>query len=192
MWSLQEQILADKDSRVGEAEISQSLCTAAQIMIVDLLATAGVIFAGVVGHSSGEIAAAYAAGFLTSRDAILIAYYRGHHCKLAASPTKDVKGAMPAVGTSMDDALELCADPEFAGRVTVAASNSSSSITISGDEDAIEELQTIFVDEGKFARRLKVDQAYQSARMLTCYEPCVKSLQQVGIKALKNLEGTGV
>jgi acyl transferase domain-containing protein len=38
------------------------LCTAIQIILIDLLQTAGITFASVVGHSSGEIAAAYAAG----------------------------------------------------------------------------------------------------------------------------------
>ena len=65
-------------------------------MLVDLLRLANVHFDAVVGHSSGEIAAAYAAGYLTARDAIYIAYYRGLHCKQAASPNGNIKGAMLA------------------------------------------------------------------------------------------------
>lgn len=64
-WSLIEQCLADPSvSRVGEAAISKPLCTAVQLMLVDLLRLAGVVFSCYIGHSSGEIAAAYAAGFL--------------------------------------------------------------------------------------------------------------------------------
>ncbi|KAI1456609.1 polyketide synthase [Annulohypoxylon moriforme] len=180
-WSLRSELLASK-SRVHEAAISQPLCTAIQILIVDLLQLAKVKFDVVVGHSSGEIAAAYAAGYLTARDAILIAYYRGLHCKHASSPNKDVKGAMLAVGTSFEDAIELCEDDLFAGRISVAACNSSTSVTISGDEDAIDELEDVLEDEGKFHRRLRVDQAYHSSHMLPCAPPYVESLLRAGVK----------
>ena len=183
-WSLQAEILARfPASRVMEAAISQPLCTAVQIMLVDLLRSANVHIEAVVGHSSGEIAAAYAAGYLTARDAICVAYYRGLHCKNALSPNGNVKGAMLAVGTSIDDAMEICQTEEFAERLSVAAINSSNSVTISGDEDAIEELQVILEDEKKSNRRLKVDQAYHSKHMLPCFEPYVESLRHAGVKA---------
>jgi len=184
-WSLQGELLADSSaSRVGEAAISQQLCTAVQIILVDILHAANVQFDTVVGHSSGEIAAAYAAGILNARDALLVAYYRGLHCKLAASPNGKVKGAMLAAGTTFEDATELCEDEEFLGRIAVAASNSSSSVTISGDEDAIDELAAVFDDEKKFNRRLKVDTAYHSKHMLPCFDPYVASLRRVGITVL--------
>ncbi|KAL3294775.1 putative polyketide synthase [Colletotrichum asianum] len=183
-WSLEKELLADPSTtRLDEAAISQPLCTAVQIMLVDLLRSGNVHFDAVLGHSSGEIAAAYAAGFLSARDAIYIAYYRGLHCKHAASPNGNIKGAMLAAGTSMEDALELCEDPDFDGRITIAASNSVSSVTISGDEDAIEELELILSDEKKFNRRLRVDQAYHSRHMAPCFDPYVDSLQRAGVKA---------
>ena len=185
-WSLRAEMVADTSvSRINEAALSQPLCTAVQIMLVDLLRLANVHFDAVVGHSSGEIAAAYAAGYLTARDAIYIAYYRGLHCKQAASPNGNIKGAMLAVGTSMEDAVQLCEEEEFAGRINVAASNSSASVTISGDEDAIEELQVVLDDEKKFNRRLKVDQAYHSKHMLPCFDPYVESMRRAGVKALR-------
>ncbi|XXH02069.1 protein transport protein bet1 [Hypoxylon texense] len=189
-WSLAAELAADSSvSRIGEAEIAQPLCTAVQILIVDLLRSANLQFDAVVGHSSGEIAAAYAAGFLSSRDAIIIAYYRGLHCKQAASPNGAVKGAMLAAGTSLEDATQLCEDEDFAGRINVAAVNSSSSVTISGDEDAIEELAMILDDEKKFNRRLRVDKAYHSRHMLPCFEPYVASLRNAGVKALPGHNG---
>ncbi|RYP64846.1 hypothetical protein DL769_006521 [Monosporascus sp. CRB-8-3] len=185
-WSLQAEILAGgASSRVHEAAISQPLCAAVQILLIDMLRLAKVKLHTVVGHSSGEIGAAYAAGYLTARDAIIIAYYRGFHTtRLASSPNGDnIKGAMIAVGTSMEDAKELCEMEEFVGRLGIAASNSSSSTTISGDEDAIAELQIILEDEKKFNRRLKVDKAYHSKHMLPCFEPYVNSVRQCGVKA---------
>ncbi|CAG8974765.1 hypothetical protein HYALB_00000377 [Hymenoscyphus albidus] len=184
-WSLRGEILADSSkTRTGEAAISQPLCTAIQIMLVDLLRLANVNLDIVVGHSSGEIAAAYAAGVLSARDAIRVAYYRGLHLKSAASPNgASIKGVMLAVGTSMEDMNELCADETFTGRIGIAACNSSSSVTISGDEDAIAELQEILEDEKKFNRLLKVDKAYHSNHMLPCFSPYVASLQRCGVKA---------
>lgn len=184
-WSLEAEILAGAEtpSRINEAVISQPLCTAIQIVLIDLLREANIHLAAVVGHSSGEIAAAYCAGFLTARDAIYIAYYRGLHCRHAASPNGKLNGAMMAVGTSMEDALQLCEDEEFAGRINLAASNSSSSVTISGDEDAIEELEFVLEDENKFHRRLRVDMAYHSQHMEPCSIPYIESLRRAGVKA---------
>ena len=178
-WSLRAEILATaSSSRVHQAAISQPLCTAVQVMMVDLLREAKVDFCAVIGHSSGEIAAAYAAGFLTAREAIYIAYYRGFHLDSAASPNgKGLLGGMLAVGMSMENASGICARDRFAGRVSVAASNSSASVTISGDEDAIAELQVVLDAGETFNRRLKVDKAYHSAHMKPCGSAYVRSLE---------------
>lgn len=182
-WSMIHELLADAaSSRINEAAISQPLCTAVQIVLVDLIRAACVNLDAVVGHSSGEIGAVYAAGYISAEDAICIAYYRGLHAKLAGGRAGQI-GAMLAVGTSLEDAEEICKDEQFAGRLAVAASNSSSSVTLSGDEDAITEVETIFEDEGKFKRRLKVDKAYHSHHMLPCsgaYEHSLRALN-VGV-----------
>ncbi|KAK4201201.1 Nonribosomal peptide synthetase 14 [Triangularia verruculosa] len=188
-WSIKNELLAPAaSSRISEAAISQPLCTVVQIILVDLLKAAGVEFQAVVGHSSGEIAAAYSAGLLTAKDAIRVAYYRGVHAKLASSPNNGVKGAMMAVGTSPEDATSFCELDGFQGRIQVAALNSSSSITLSGDEEAIEEAVEIFKDEQKFARRLKVDTAYHSSHMLSCSQPYLESMHQCGVESLHGNE----
>lgn len=175
-WSLMQELEREpSSSRIGEATLSQPLCTAVQILQVDLLRAAGIDFAAVVGHSSGEIAAAYAAGFISAEDAICIAYYRGLHSKLASGP--DGKpGAMMAIGTSAEDMQELCDEPDFQGRACIAAVNSPVSVTVSGDRDAIEELKVILNDEKKFVRLLQVDKAYHSHHMLPCSEAYLNSM----------------
>lgn len=187
-WTLLEQLsLEAGSSRVGEAAISQPLCTAVQILLVNLLHFAGVSFKAVVGHSSGEIGAAYAAGLLSATDAMRIAYYRGQ-CAGLASGTDGSKGAMLAVGTSLEDAQELCALEDLEGRITVAASNSSSSVTLSGDADAIEEARLALEQEGKFARLLKVDTAYHSHHMQPCGAAYMKALTACNIQTLEPSE----
>lgn len=183
-WSLRAELQAGaSESRVQEATMAQSLCTTVQILLVDLLRAAGVTFSSVVGHSSGETAAAYAAGWITAREAIYVAFYRGIHVLSSQSPNgASIKGAMLAVGLPMETAKELCENASFAGRVIVAASNSPSSVTVSGDEDAISELKQL-LDEGNiFNRRLFVDRAYHSRHMLPCFDGYVRSLHQCRIK----------
>lgn len=181
-WSLETEILTS-NTRVYGAEISQPVCTAIQILLVDLLRIGGIRFEAVVGHSSGEIAAAYAAGFMTARDAIQIAYYRGLHTRLSSSPNgSHIQGAMMAVASSVEDVVELCADKLFTDRITIAAYNSSSSVTVSGDVDAIEDLGFVLDDEKKYNRRLEVDKAYHSAHMSPCEEPYTESLRRCGIQ----------
>lgn len=180
-WSLKDEILKDTQySRIGEALFSQTLSTAVQVILVQLLRAAGVEFTAVVGHSSGEIAAAYAAGSISARDAIRIAYYRGWSLQNARD-CNGVKGAMIAVGTSLQDAQELCDMPSLEGRISVAASNSSASVTLSGDADAINEAKDIFEDEKKFVRLLKVDKAYHSHHMLPCAAPYIDAMQRCAI-----------
>lgn len=188
-WSLRTEILAENfASKLDIAALSQPICTALQIILVDLLAAAGITFATVVGHSSGEIAAAYACGAITARDAILVAYYRGVHSEFAASPSGE-KGAMLALSATEEDVSELCSLPDFEGRIGIAARNSPTSFTISGDTSAIEEAKLVLEDEGKFARILRVDKAYHSHHMIPCTEGYAESLRKAQLTAGKPRSG---
>ncbi|PGH18166.1 hypothetical protein AJ80_04553 [Polytolypa hystricis UAMH7299] len=167
-------------SRLHEAIISQPLCTAVQIILVNFLSVLGISFEAVVGHSSGEIAAAYAAGHLTARDAIRIAYLRGRVTCYAGANGQP--GSMLAAGLSLEEATSLCAQPEFAGRIVVAACNSPSSVTLSGDADAIQRVEQQLKSEERFARKLRVDKAYHSLHMTPCSTPYLKALNACRIQ----------
>ncbi|KAI4721978.1 hypothetical protein E4T48_01732 [Aureobasidium sp. EXF-10727] len=175
-WSLLDQLNAvGADSRLAEAAVSQPLCTAVQIALVDVLKAAGVQFHAVVGHSSGEIAATYAAGILTLSGAMQIAYYRGVHAHLAKGHLGE-SGGMIACGLSYDEAVEFCGRPEFNGRLSVAASNSPTSVTLSGDLDAVAEAKEELIARDVFARPLRVDTAYHSHHMQRCSDAYLQSL----------------
>jgi hybrid polyketide synthase/nonribosomal peptide synthetase ACE1 len=176
-WTLLEELQVDKDaSRVYEAEFSQPLCAAVQILLVKLLRVAGLEFTAVVGHSSGEIGCAFASGSLTASQAIKVAYFRGRVLEEAASPS-GASGGMMAVGTSLEEARGLCLSEKFAGRICVAASNGPDSVTLSGDLDAIEEAKAVLDGDHKFARMLRVDRAYHSHHMKPCARTYIKSLK---------------
>lgn len=158
-WSLRAEISKDAScSRVTEAAIAQPICTAAQILLVEMLRATGVRFSTVVGHSSGEIAAAFAADQLSARDAIRIAYYRGVHLPLVGGINGEA-GAMIAVGASYEEAQDICNSNRFHGRLCVGASNSAASVTLSGDIAAVQEVKDMFHAQNRFARLLRVDNA---------------------------------
>lgn len=128
-------------------------------MLVNILRAWGVDPTGVIGHSSGEIAAAYACGALTIQEAIICAYLRGLSTK-----QQDRAGAMAAVGLGAEEIRPLL--PEG---VVVACENSPSSTTLSGDVEAIDGVIKMLKDDttsGReiFARRLHVDKAYHSRK----------------------------
>ncbi|KAI5462039.1 hypothetical protein BGZ63DRAFT_463158 [Mariannaea sp. PMI_226] len=182
-WSLKDQLFAPAEtSRVSEAVVSQPLCTALQVALCDVLHAAGIKFSAVVGHSSGEIAASYAAGYLDANGAIRIAYYRGVHSHLAQGPGGK-RGKMMAVGMSFDQASQFCTESN--GTLVVAASNSQTSCTLAGDAESIDEAKSQLEKGGTFARVLAVDTAYHSHHMQPCAEPYLQSMKECGIQALK-------
>ena len=157
-WSIVEELGKEQDeTNIHKAESSQPLCTALQIGLVALLDSWGLRPHVIVGHSSGEIAAAYAAGLTSARDAIINAYYRGLVLSETIGDSNDtaVKGAMCAVGLGEQEARKLI--ESYAGRIQLAAINSPTSCTLSGDLDSIQELLDICTERGQFCRKLHVD-----------------------------------
>ena len=178
-WSAMDELERDeKESRINLPEFSQPICTVLQIALVDLLASWNIHPASLTGHSSGEIAAAYALGVLSREDALKVAYWRG---KLSASlPTiaPSLKGAMLAVGASEQQVNEWIADVTQ-GEINVACINSGSSVTVSGDVAGIQELQDMLQKKGVFERRLKVETAYHSHHMMAISNAYLSSIQDI-------------
>ncbi|KAM0326970.1 hypothetical protein ACHAQA_006091 [Verticillium albo-atrum] len=157
-WDVVTELSRDvDDSNVNKAIISQPLCTILQLALFDLLEAWDIKPAAVVGHSSGELAAAYAAGLASRYEVISAAYHRG---LVAASSNEgyDCVGAMAAVSVSEERVLELLARVQN-GKAAIACYNSPSLLTVSGDDTAIVELVEICKSEGLNARKLVVDVA---------------------------------
>ncbi|MCJ1465537.1 hypothetical protein MMC07_004155 [Pseudocyphellaria aurata] len=157
-WSIIEELSKTNDeSRVHKSEFSQPLCTALQLGLTAMWRSWGLIPKVVMGHSSGEIGAAYAAGLISLRDAIIIAYYRG--LVLARSPVgsspHECPGSMCAVGLGEEDACSLLA--KYSDRVQLAAVNSPTNCTLSGDADAVKDIIDCCIRSGTFCRNLRVD-----------------------------------
>ncbi|KAF2875795.1 polyketide synthase [Massariosphaeria phaeospora] len=179
-WKIIDELCKAKfSSQISKAEFSQPLCTAIQVALVNLLRCWGVNPAAVVGHSSGEIAAAYATGGLSQKDAILSAYFRGLITK-----EKLADGAMAAVGLGADQVRPL-----LKPGVVVACENSPNSTTISGDRDALESLiSTIQRDSPDvFVRALQVDNAYHSHHMYAFGEAYEQSIAEISTTGLPSI-----
>ncbi|KAE8212552.1 hypothetical protein CF327_g3816 [Tilletia walkeri] len=180
-WSTVEELLRDKaTSRLGKTAFSQPICTAIQLALVDHLAAWDIKPSATVGHSSGEIGAAYGAGILTFEDAAVVAYLRGLHMSDTSEFAGGKAGGMMAVGMTEEDAKTAL--KEYEGRVCVACINSSSSLTLAGDLDAISELKDDLDTRKVFARQLQVAQAFHSHHMLPLAPAYENALKQYGIK----------
>ncbi|CAI0647313.1 unnamed protein product, partial [Colletotrichum noveboracense] len=164
-WSLAEELATSEGTRINEAEISQPACTAVQLGLVELLRNWGISPMAVVGHSSGEIAAAYAAGLLSFKTALAVAFFRGRATVELLAKQAENGGGMLAVGADVDTAGELLRHTASVGRAGIAAINSPSSVTLSGDVAVIDAVERIANAQGIFNRRLRVNVAYHSHHM---------------------------
>ncbi|KAL8694265.1 MAG: hypothetical protein Q9218_001033 [Villophora microphyllina] len=164
-WSLMDELLKDSESSmINRPLLSQPVTTAVQIALVNLLSTWKIHPAAVVGHSSGEIAAAYAAGALSLADCMLVAYQRGNLAESLKEKRPERPGGMLAIGASPAKVRPMFRRLGSAN-VVLACVNSPSLVTASGDERGIRRLQSTIEEEQVLNRRLKVDVAYHSPHM---------------------------
>ncbi|KAI0376971.1 putative polyketide synthase [Hypomontagnella monticulosa] len=174
---------AGKLSDINEPRFSQPLCTILQVALVELLWSLGIYPAVVVGHSSGEIAAAFTCGAICRQSAWKLAYFRGLvSSKMVDSSEPGNTGAMMVAGRSANDLYPyingILRDVER-GVLCVACYNSPTSTTVSGDEPLIRALQAKLDAAQIFTRILKIPVAYHSPHMLkfaTLYRELIGSL----------------
>lgn len=183
-WRLCEELLKnDPQSKINRPEYSQPICTAVQVAIVDLLASFAIRPRGVVGHSSGEIAAAYCLGAIPQKSAWRIAYYRGLFAATLVGSHQPTR-AMVSVNLSESQARTYISKVKTeASRngLVVACINSHQNVTISGEETKIREIISVLEEDQVFLRRLVVDVAYHSPYMdaiASDYARCIEFLEK--------------
>ncbi|GLB11934.1 type I Iterative Polyketide synthase (PKS) [Aspergillus tubingensis] len=157
MWRMHEELIkTGPESDINRPDIAQPLCTAIQISLVNLLKAWGITPDKVIGHSSGEFAAAYAANALSMDTAIILAYTRGFVANMAP------EGGMLAVGVGRDRIGQYLGD-----EVALACENSPNSVTLAGKRDQLEQVATRIQTEqpDTLLKMLPVERAYHSAYM---------------------------
>ena len=134
-----------------------------------------------IGHSSGEIAAAYCAGALSKLSALKVALERGRCLKALLSERHAVAEAMIVIGLSSSKTTKVLKTCPGGGHdLSIACINSPNSTTVSGPRVCIEELKTILTQQDIFCRILKVNVAYHSPFMNVVgptYEATIQGLE---------------
>lgn len=177
-FSLLEELQKDaSESQINSPHLSQPACTALQVALTDLLRSWGILPSSVVGHSSGEIGAAYAAGIYDLEGAMALSYRRGQMTQLLKKTFPDLKGTMIAIGAGPEAVKPML--KTLKSYATIACVNSPSSVTVSGDVSAIDELEPILQEKSLFNRRLKIDVAYHSDHMKNVAEAYLAAIESI-------------
>ncbi|MBO0878872.1 MAG: SDR family NAD(P)-dependent oxidoreductase, partial [Mycobacterium sp.] len=159
----------EDESRLTTTLLAQVANFVVQAGLTEIWRSWGIEPAAIVGHSVGEIAAAYAAGVYTLTDALTISFHRAAlQSRLAG------RGAMAAVGLAAADV-----EPHLIDNVDIAAVNSHSATTISGDPRAVEVVCEGLRSAGASVRPLRVEVGYHSYQMSEIREPLLASLHDI-------------
>jgi myxalamid-type polyketide synthase MxaD len=171
-WSLlAELLIADAArSRLNEVDIVQPALFAIQIALAALWRSRGIEPQAVVGHSLGEVAAAYVAGALSLDDAVRVVCHRSRLFKRTIG-----QGAMAAVELSIEEARQVLIGVE--DRVSIAASNGPTSTVLSGDPATLTDILGQLQRDDIFCRMVKVDFAAHSPQMDPLRADLLQALQ---------------
>ncbi|MCL6303048.1 acyltransferase domain-containing protein, partial [Streptomyces kronopolitis] len=172
-WSLSA-VLRGEEGAPGldRVDVVQPVLWAVMVSLAEVWRAHGVEPAAVVGHSQGEIAAACVAGALSLEDGARVVALRSKAIRALSG-----RGGMVSVALSSSDVAKLI-EP-WGGRVSVAAVNGPSSVVVSGDADALDELMGVCQERDVRARRIDVDYASHSAHVESIREELLDVLAPV-------------
>ena len=172
--SLEEVLRTRADGQALErVDVVQPALFAVMVSLAALWRSCGVEPAVVVGHSQGEIAAAYVAGAISLEDAAKVAALRSR----ALAEELSGRGGMLSVAlprARVEQDLE-----RWGERISLAVVNGPSSAVVSGEPDALEELLASYVDQGVRARMIPVDYASHSAQVETIHARLSQELSTI-------------
>nr|QGA70078.1 type I polyketide synthase [Streptomyces sp.] len=172
-WDLIETVRARQP--LERVDVVQPVLWAIMVSLAEVWRAHGVRPAAVIGHSQGEIAAACVAGALSLADGARVVALRSQ----AIARELSGRGGMMSVALPETRVRELMG--RYEGRVAVAAVNGASSVVLSGDADALDELRETIVAGGDRAKRLPVDYASHCAHVESIRERLLTDL--AGIQA---------
>ena len=172
-WSLLKELQREGgSSRLRETSIAQPAIFAVQAGLVELWRSWGIVSEASIGHSIGEVAAAYAAGVYDLDGAAYLAYHRGR--VMGSAPDG---GRMLAAELTAEEAAELIKD--YNGRVSLAAVNAPRSVTLSGRPEDIGQLRRRLDGVGNWCRLLDVNHAFHRADMDVAQPELLKVMADV-------------
>ncbi|AYG44007.1 type I polyketide synthase [Pseudomonas sp. Leaf58] len=178
-YSLRAELLGDNgEGRYARTEIAQPALFALQVAVTRVLASEGIHPVAVIGHSVGEVAAAWASGALSLEDATQVIYHRSRLQGLTRG-----SGQMTAVGLSGEATAQLIGELKLDGRLVVAGENSARGATVAGEVDALALLEEALGERQVFARRLDLDYAFHSPAMNPIEQAVIADLAHIRPRA---------
>ncbi|MFH9065400.1 type I polyketide synthase [Streptomyces coeruleorubidus] len=165
---------------LDQTAYAQPALFAVEVALFRLLEHYGIRPDYVLGHSIGELAAAYVAGVFSLEDACRMVAARGRLMQAARAG-----GAMVAVEASEAELAAELAGLEDA--VSIAALNSPTSTVISGDEQVVEEIARRLSDRGRRTKRLSVSHAFHSPHMDEVLDEFRTSIKDIDFQAPKGI-----
>ncbi|KAM5158309.1 uncharacterized protein ACMZJ9_009597 [Mantella aurantiaca] len=178
------QLLENEFDDFSSPDVAQLLLFTIQVSLMELLSHWGVNPDCVVGHSVGEVAAAYCSGLLSLEDAVKVIYHR------SKSQCEVTGGKMLVVGNvPVTEISKMILSWNGNGKACIAAYNSPSSCTLSGDEEAIQRISNYLSQNYKkasiFVHVLDVPAAYHSHLMDPILDDITDILQNLHVNNLK-------
>jgi acyl transferase domain-containing protein/acyl carrier protein len=171
-WSLTEVLRGEDDGWLDRVDVVQPALWAVMVSLASLWRARGVEPSVVVGHSQGEIAAACVAGGLSLEDGARVAALRSKALVALAG-----KGGMVSVSLGRGEAEALLEG--WGDRLSLAAINGPTSVVVSGDPEALDELLARCEADGVQARRVAVDYASHSAQIETIRDELLDALADI-------------
>jgi amino acid adenylation domain-containing protein/thioester reductase-like protein len=172
-WSLMEEMKhSEAESNIDRTDIAQPAIFALQVALAELWKSWGIEPGRVIGHSVGEVAAAYCAGIYTLEDAVKIIYHRSR-----LQNSTGGRGRMLAVGISAAEA-RLAIGNEI-DRVQIAVFNSPNLVTLSGDTEPLEQIGARLEQAGKFTRWLRIQYAFHTHQMDPLKDELLRALANI-------------
>jgi phthiocerol/phenolphthiocerol synthesis type-I polyketide synthase C len=172
-WSALDRLATESDPGVlARTDVAQPLLFAVQVGITVALREAGIEPSGCIGHSVGEIAAAWATGALSLTDACKIIVARSTQQQRSQG-----MGGMAALGVSAEEAAGVLAALD--GGLEIAAINSRRAVTIAGPGEALDRLEREAAAKGWIYKRLDLDYAFHSAALDPIEDELIDSLSDI-------------
>jgi acyl transferase domain-containing protein/NADPH:quinone reductase-like Zn-dependent oxidoreductase/short-subunit dehydrogenase/acyl carrier protein len=157
-WSLLEEMMRpEAESRMASNRVAQPANFLLQVALTRALWSKGVAFAGYLGHSVGELTAAWATGCLSLEQATFAAFHRSDLQQRVAG-----KGTMLATELGLEEGMHYCRKH---GDLAVAAINGPKSIVLSGGKESLDAVAQALEAKGVFSRFMRVEVAYHSHHM---------------------------
>nr|WP_319514322.1 SDR family oxidoreductase [uncultured Cohaesibacter sp.] len=173
-WSLKDKLFEDNlKEDLKQTSVAQPLLFAVQVALTEALKASGMTVSGVMGHSVGEVAAAWACGALDLKQAVEVIYWRSHHQEAVAGT-----GSMAVIKLSVAETQALLTAEGF-GKVEISAINTDKSLTLSGETTELEAFLKIARKKRLAAKMLDINYPFHSNVVEPIKDGLLKDLESI-------------